>query len=57
MRKDDQTVLKAIKAQNRGSHLEAAKLFQDAANQERLPSEKDELWKAAQKARKTYFSD
>jgi hypothetical protein len=56
-RKDDKTVMRAIEAMNRGSHETAASLFQKAGNQIRNPSEKEQLWKAAERSRTIARSD
>ena len=55
--KNDKTIMKAIALQNNGQHAQAARLFQDAGNQYRNPSEKAELWKAAERARCIASSD
>jgi len=55
--KNDNTVMRAVEAQNRGDHSAAARLFQDAGNQYRNPKEKDQLWKAAERSRRIRDSD
>jgi len=55
--KNDKLVLDAVAAQNNGRHTEAAALFQRAGNQYRNPIEKDQLWKAAKRAREIASSD
>lgn len=56
-RKNDQTVMDAIRAANNGDPARAARLFQEAGNQYRDPSEKRALWDAAARARRDAFSD
>lgn len=56
-KKNDRLVMDAIRLQNNNQHYQAAELFQRAGNQYRDPKEKAELWKAAEKARKTHYSD
>ena len=56
-KKNDKTVMDAIKAANNGHHTQAANLFQRAGNQYRNPSEKAELWKAAERSRRIANSD
>lgn len=56
-RKNDQTVMKAIEAQNRGDLRGAERLFRDAGNQYRNPNEKELLWKAAERVRQVRLSD
>ena len=55
--KNDNTIMRAVEAQNRGNHTQAARLFQEAGNQYRNPSEKKELWKAAERSRRIASSD
>lgn len=55
--KTDVLVMKAIKAQNSGHHTQAAYLFRQAGNQYGNPSEKKELWKAADRAKRVAESD
>lgn len=55
--KNDRTIMRAIAEQNRGNHAGAARLFQDAGNQYRNPSEKKELWAAAKRAERIANSD
>lgn len=55
--KNDRTIMKAIEAQNRGDHNRASRLFQEAGNQYRNPSEKKELWDAAERSRRIRDSD
>ncbi|MEH3108932.1 MAG: hypothetical protein PGN22_02375 [Agrobacterium cavarae] len=55
--KNDKTIMEAIKASNNGHHTQAARLFQDAGNQYRNPSEKKELWAAAERSRRIANSD
>lgn len=50
--KNDKTVMEAIKASNNGHHTQAAYLFECAGNQTREPSEKRELWAAADRSRR-----
>jgi NADPH-dependent ferric siderophore reductase len=56
-RKNDATIMEAIKAANNGHHTQAAQLFQRAGNQYRNPSEKKELWAAAERSRRIANSD
>lgn len=56
-RKNDKTIMEAIKASNNGQHTKAANLFQRAGNQYRNPSEKEELWAAAERSRRIASRD
>jgi hypothetical protein len=55
--KDDRTVIDALKLANNGHHTQAARMFQDAGNQERNPAEKKALWDAAERSRRIANSD
>ena len=55
--KNDDLILRAVKAQSEGRLTEAANLFQRAGNQYRNPTEKETLWKAAARAREIESSD
>lgn len=55
--KNDKTVMEAIKLQNSGHHTQAAAKFREAGNQYRNPSEKKELWAAADRAKRIASSD
>lgn len=50
-------IMRAVAAQNRGQHREAAGPFQKAGNLERPLAEKQELWDAADRARRVADSD
>lgn len=56
-KKDDRLVIQAIERQNRGDHIGAANLFQRAGNQYRDPREKQQLWQAAERAKRIHYSD
>lgn len=56
-KKNDKTIMDAIKASNSGHHMQAANLFQRAGNQYRNPSEKRDLWAAADRSRRIAASD
>ena len=55
--KDDSVIQRAIVLQNDGHWSKAASLLQDAGNQYRNPSEKQDLWNAAERSRKIALSD
>lgn len=57
MCKSDDKIMEAIKLANNGHHTQAAMAFQDAGNQYRNPTEKAELWKAAERHRRIANSD
>lgn len=57
MSKGDKTVMEAIKLQNDGHHYQASVKFREAGNQYRDPSEKKELWKAAERSLRIAESD
>lgn len=57
IRKNDDTIMKAIRASNSGHHAQAARLYQDAGNQIRNPSEKQMLWDAAERSKCIANSD
>lgn len=48
--KNDETVMRALREQNRGNYTGAEHLFREAGNQVRNPDEKQALWDAANKA-------
>ena len=50
--KNDAVLMEAIAAQNENNWTKAAALFQQAGNQYRNHAEKDQLWKAAARARR-----
>lgn len=50
-------LLKAVRAANAGHHRQAASFYQIAGNQERPYTEKQELWKAAERHRRIAGSD
>jgi hypothetical protein len=56
-KKNDKTVMDALRAANNNRHTEASRLFQDAGNQCRDPKEKAELWKSADRHRRIARSD
>jgi len=56
-KKDNNTVMKAIEAQNNGQHQRAAHLFREAGNQCRNPVEKKQLWDAAKRSDRIHNSD
>ena len=56
-RKNDKTVMEAIRLSNNNQHVQAAYAFQRAGNQYRNPAEKKALWDAAARARRLAASD
>lgn len=54
---DDNFIMKAVASQNRGDHYGAYRMFQRAGNQCRNPSEKEQLWIAAERAKRIHDSD
>jgi len=48
---DTEKMLEAAKASSNGHHRKAASIYQKMGNEYRKPSEKKELWAAAENAR------
>ncbi len=54
---DTERVMKAIEASNNGNHRKAASIYQSMGNEVRNPREKEQLWEAAENARRVADRD